>query len=268
MAFTCKYCSTNFSEKRTLKRHIKSKHEVTNFRCQKCEFTTTRKDKLREHTFSKHYGNKFKCPECSEEFSRNDSLARHMKTYHPKDPLAPIPIDWVEEIEREEKLLAEPRTPDPVVFTPAPAPTPTPTPAPIVTPVEKSAFNKRLVEKKWFIRGQKDILKVFMNYRERVNNAVTRALRKHQLKIDLVIKVRMSRQDQEGEQQEVSQAFYGGQKLILRAEDFHEAYDESVKKIWGDFDKWLSNGSGWILERVENLYLNSAKYDPIYGRSC
>ena len=266
MAFTCKYCSTNFSEKRTLTRHIKSKHEVTNFRCQKCEFTTTRKDKLREHTFSKHYGNKFKCPECSEEFSRNDSLARHMKTYHPKDPLAPIPINWVEEIEREEKLLAEPRTPDPVVFTPAP--TPTPTPAPIVTPVEKSAFNKRLVEKKWFIRGQKDILKVFMNYRERVNNAVTRALRKHQLKIDLVIKVRMSRQDQEGEQQEVSQAFYGGQKLILRAEDFHEAYDESVKKIWNDFDKWLSNGSGWILERVENLYLNSAKYDPIYGRSC
>ena len=117
MAYTCKYCSTNFSEKRTLKRHIKSKHEVTNFRCQKCEFTTTRKDKLREHTFSKHYGNKFKCPECSEEFSRNDNLARHMKTYHPKDPLAPIPIDWVEEIEREKNLLAEPRTPDPMVFT-------------------------------------------------------------------------------------------------------------------------------------------------------
>ena len=116
-------------------------------------------------------------------------------------------------------------------------------------------------------KGEQDILKVFTNFKERVRNAVIRALRKHQLKIDLVIQVRMSRQDQEGEQQEVSQAFYGGQKLILRAEDFHEAYDESVKKIWGDFDKWLSNGSGWVLERVENLYLNSAKYDPIYGRS-
>ena len=43
---------------------------------------------------------------------------------------------------------------------------------------EASAFNKRLVEKKWFIRGQKDILKVFTNYREKVNNAVTRALKK------------------------------------------------------------------------------------------
>ena len=77
----------------------------------------------------------------------------------------------------------------------------------------------------------------------------------------------MSRQDQEGDQQEVSQAFYGGPRLILRADDFDEAYDESVKQIWGDFDRWLSNGSGWILERVENLYLNSAAYDPIYGRS-
>ena len=241
MAFTCKYCSTNFSEKRNLKRHIKSKHEVTNFRCQKCEFTTTRKDKLREHTFSKHYGNKFKCPECSEEFSRNDSLARHMKTYHPKDPLAPIPIDWVEEIEREEKLLAEPRTPDPVVFTPAPTPTPTPTVV-TVDQGEVSAFNRRLVQKKWYIRREKDILKVFANYKEKVRNAVIIALRKHQLKIDLVLSVCMSRQDQEGEQEEVSQAFCGCTKVILRAEDFHEAYDESVKKIWGDFENcWVNS---------------------------
>ena len=77
----------------------------------------------------------------------------------------------------------------------------------------------------------------------------------------------MSRQDQEGEQQETSQLFCGGSRLILRAEDFDDAYDESGKKIWNDFDEWLLNGSGWILERVEILYLNSSKYDPIYGRS-
>ena len=118
--------------------------------------------------------------------------------------------------------MTEPSTPDPVVSTPT------------VTPVDQrdvSAFNK----------GRKDIVKVFTNYKKRVRNVVI--LRKHQLKIDLVIKVRMSRQDQEGEQQEVSQAFYGGLKLILRQEDFDEAYDESVKKIWIDFDHWFSNGS-------------------------
>ena len=50
----------------------------------------------------------------------------------------------------------------------------------------------------------------------------------------------MSRQDQEGEHQEVSQAFYGGPRLILRSDDFDEAYDESVKKIWSDFDQVYS----------------------------
>ena len=91
--------------------------------------------------------------------------------------------------------------------------------------------------------------------------------KKHQKTIDLVIKVRMSRQDKEGEHQKVSQLFCGGSRLILRSEDFDEVYDESVKKIWSDFDKWLSNGSGWILERGENLYLNTTTYDPIYWRS-
>ena len=100
MAFMCYDCNINFSEKRALRRHIKSKHEVinlgcekceyttdrldclkrhinskheaTNLRCEKCEFTTNRKDKLKTHIESKHYQNKIKCPECSVEFSRKD----------------------------------------------------------------------------------------------------------------------------------------------------------------------------------------------------
>ena len=56
-----------------------------------------------------------------------------MKTYHPKDPVAPIPMNCVEE---EEKLLAA--IPDPVVSTPTVTPT--------VVPVEKSSFNGKLVK--------------------------------------------------------------------------------------------------------------------------
>ena len=147
---------------------------------------------------------------------RKDNLVRHIQEYHPIDHLGLIDVE-------------NHSTPTVVTSTPTVAPTPSATPAVVVptpeqasetavsevpTPyqtfdIKVSAFNKQLVEKKQFIRGQKDILKVFANYREKVNHAVTRALRKHQQKIDLVINVRMSRQDQEGEQQEVSQAFYG-----------------------------------------------------------
>merc|ERR1712240_158474 len=151
-------------------------------------------------------------------------MERHRKEYHPKDPLALTPnFNWTKEVERvEEEEENQEEAP----------------------PKEKSAFKKQLVEKKWFIRGEKDILKVFMDYREGVRTSVTRALRKSQLKMNIVIRVRMSRQDKEGEIDEVSQNFSDGQRLILRLEDFDEAYDESIQKIWGDFDNWLSNGSG------------------------
>ena len=104
-------------------------------------------------------------------------------------------------------------------------------PAPPASVQEKSAFNKRLVLKKGFIRREKDILKEFREYRGRVKHAVL--WRKHLLKIDLVIKARMSRHEQEGEYQEVSQAFCGGTRLILRTEDFDDFYDDSVKKDLG-----------------------------------
>ena len=140
MSFTCEYCSINFTEERTLCRHIKSKHYPRNFRCDKCEFSTTRKDNLRAHIDSKHYGKKFKCSECSKEFNRNDKLARYQKTLYPKDPLAPIPMNWAEEVEREEKLLTP--TPEPVVL---PSPTPPPISMDDTTVQKKSAFDKQLV---------------------------------------------------------------------------------------------------------------------------
>ena len=50
---------------------------------------------------------------------------------------------------------------------------------------------------------------------------------------------------------------------VLRREDFEEAFQTSLKKIWNSFDIYLKNGSGWILERVEKNFLNSYDYTPI-----
>ena len=143
MAFTCNYCNKNFSQKNNLKRHIKSKHEATNLRCEKCEFTSDRIDCLKRHIEMKHYQNKIKCPECSAEFSRKDNMERHKKEYHPIDPLALM--------ENHSTPIVDP-TPTVVAPTPEQA-SDTEVPTPYQTfDNEVSAFNKRLVEKKWFIR--------------------------------------------------------------------------------------------------------------------
>ena len=104
-----------------MKRHIKSKHEVTNLGCEKCEFTTNRIDCLKRHIEMKHYQNKIKCPECSAEFSRKDNMEKHRKEYHPIDPLA---------------LMENHSTPTPIVD-------PTPT---VVTPTPEQASDTEVSE--------------------------------------------------------------------------------------------------------------------------
>ena len=32
-------------------------------------------------------------------------------------------------------------------------------------------------------------------------------------------------------------------------------------------DQWTSEGSGWIIERDENYYINIANYEPLSGSS-
>ena len=41
----------------------------------------------------------------------------------------------------------------------------------------------------------------------------------------------------------------------------------SVQKIWKAFDTYIKNGSGWILEKVEKICLNTYDYKPIAGTS-
>ena len=65
-------------------------------------------------------------------------------------------MDWVEEVEREEKRLTP--TPEPVVLPSPTPPIPMDSLSPTVGPVEKSAFDKRLFEKKWYIRREQVIL--------------------------------------------------------------------------------------------------------------
>jgi len=41
----------------------------------------------------------------------------------------------------------------------------------------------------------------------------------------------------------------------------------SNKKIHESFDSYLNNGSGWILERIQKMYVNTVKYNPLHGSS-
>ena len=257
MGFICLICLETFAAKKNLNRHVSSVHNNQTFNCERCEYSTNQKDKLKQHTESKHFGNKFSCTQSTFSCDRKDSLNRHVKFYHEveKDPLAPTPgVDWAEDVEQEERVQEqeqqrrriEPPTEE----------------VQSREDEERTAFNRRIVEKRWYVRGHKDMLEAFKKYKKSIFHSVNLALKRNQIKIDIVIQVTMYRVDKDGNKEEVSQMFYGGPRVILRENQYDEAFDESVKKIWLDFDAWMANGSGWILDRVQNIYLNTSVYEP------
>ena len=79
----------------------------------------------------------------------------------------------------------------------------------------------------------------------------------------IAIEVRFFKRDKDGNRTEDSAFFNGAMHTLLRKEDFEEAFQTSMKKIWSAFDVYLKNGSGWILERVEKILLNTYNYHPI-----
>ena len=211
-----------------------------------CFATFEEKKNLNKHIGSVHSDKKFKCKECDMEFNRSDSLKRHELT-HTK----PQPVKKPKEVKVKELKGTEPKKSDRTQL----------------DEEETSAFNRRIVEKKWNLRNESDLLEVFSKYKEKILHRMGLTLEKHQFKMDIVILAQMTREDREGYIEEVRQFFYGGARTVLREDQFDDQYSESTKKIWNDFDKWISNGSGWRMKYVERIYLNTAAYEPIRGQS-
>ena len=53
-------------------------------------------------------------------------------------------------------------------------------------------------------------------------------------------------------------------QTLLRREEFEDTYQSRMNKIWEAFDVYLKKGSGWILERVKKILLNTYDYKPIH----
>ena len=43
--------------------------------------------------------------------------------------------------------------------------------------------------------------------------------------------------------------------------------NESFEEILNKLDIWINEGSGWIIDKIEGLYINVANYEPLSGSS-
>ena len=63
-------------------------------------------------------------------------------------------------------------------------------------------------------------------------------------------------------------AFFNGKaKIITKANDIEPELSMSRQEIINMIDKWVSEGSGWVIDSINNHYINITTYKPLNGSS-
>ena len=61
--------------------------------------------------------------------------------------------------------------------------------------------------------------------------------------------------------------FNGKAKTITKANDIEQELNISRQEILNVIDKWVSEGSGWVIDRIDSHYVNVITYTPLHGSS-
>ena len=63
-------------------------------------------------------------------------------------------------------------------------------------------------------------------------------------------------------------AFFNGKaKTITKANDIEPELSMSRQEILNVIDMWVSEGSGWVIDRIDSHYINVTTYQPLHGSS-
>ena len=101
-----------------------------------------------------------------------------------------------------------------------------------------------IIAKQWKLKGQKDILLMFIKFKSKLLHRINLVFHQNQFKMNIVILTKIIREDKEGGKEEVNHYFNGGTRFILRGDQFEDAYDDSVNNIEKSFEDYTSNWSG------------------------
>ena len=63
-------------------------------------------------------------------------------------------------------------------------------------------------------------------------------------------------------------AFFNGKaKTITKPNDMEPELNMSRQEILNVIDKWVSEGSGWVIDRIDSHYIDNTTYKPLHGSS-
>lgn len=266
-AFTCDLCDRHYKHLGSLDRHLQTHFQKHS--CGKCGKSFTRKYKLTKHkgkcliSHRKQFAQldatekekntdekEQSCKHCGIPFNNYAALFHHITTAHPLNQtggnIQKLPTENVQEPELEKK--SEQRR----------------------TKVKKNAINN-LVQQVDIIPMEDekyDLLQFLANVKENVESElITTRETHHSIKWNVIGRVEMIRDVDNGEQEKTTPHFRSKNYISLQDENNEHNINEAFQGVNKSLEEFVSHGSNWVVNKVLSLEINTVKYSPVSGSS-
>ena len=102
-----------------------------------------------------------------------------------------------------------------------------------------------------------------------VKPTILNFLREHyNIKIKLILKCFMTKTDiSSGEEVNTTAFLHSKMETVFKGTDLDELYNTVVDKIMESLAKFQREGSGWVVDSIEELVLHTVKHNPLNGSS-
>ena len=77
----------------------------------------------------------------------------------------------------------------------------------------------------------------------------------------------MEKVDKDGNVQQASPYFSSDTRRLTDMSSYDYLMDKGIAKIMKKFEQWVSDGSGWVMKRINSITVKIARYSPIKGKS-
>ena len=87
------------------------------------------------------------------------------------------------------------------------------------------------------------------------------------IKFQLALKVQLRKDNPDGSEEYTDPVLRHKQEALLQASEINEDLSKAIPHLLELLEKWTQRGSGWVVDRVQTLWLDIARYQPLRGGS-
>ena len=137
--------------------------------------------------------------------------------------------------------------------------------------IVRNNFNQWLhVWKMRATKNNKDLFKFFQKTKNSFINVCTNeveTLKSVKIQFSLLVKFYMKR---DGKVEEMDHYFIRMRPVILNEHNIgtlNHAMNQFIDEVKGEIEAWSERGSGWIMDKILEAFINVAQYQPLRGGS-